>query len=266
MDVDALASAIAQDRADGFRPACVIATAGTTNTGSIDDLQAIADLCEREGIWLHIDGCIGALVKIAPKNRHLVAGLEGADSLALDLHKWLHAPFGVGCALLRDRKQHRAAFSESSEYLQVTSRGMAAEEFLHDYTLETSRSFEALKVWMMLKHHGVEKFGRLIDQNIGQAHYLAEMIGREPRLELLAPVVLDIVCFRYNPGLGDEQALRALNTEILMRLQETGIAAPSDTTLRGRHCLRVGICNHRTRREDLELLVEEVLRIGRELC
>lgn len=265
MDLGALNAAISGDRAMGIRPACVIATAGTTNTGAIDDLTAIADLCTHEEIWLHVDGCIGALIAIAPQNRHLVHGIERADSLALDLHKCLHAPFDIGCALLRDRRQHRQTFAETAEYLQKTTRGIAAAEFLHDFNLETSRGFRALKVWMMLKHFGFEKFGRLIDQSIVQAQYLTGLIEGEPLLELMAPTVIDIVCLRFNPGGMTDAVLRDLNIEIMLRLQETGIAALSDTTVKGRHCLRVAICNHRTRQEDLYLLMCELRRIGGDL-
>lgn len=262
LDLDKLQAAIQQDRVNGLRPACVIATAGTTNTGSIDHLPKIADLCIQEGIWLHVDGCVGALLAIAPQNRHLVAGIDRADSLALDLHKGLHAPFDVGCALIRDRRKHRETFAENAEYLQKTSRGIAAAELLSDYNLETSRSFRALKVWMMLKEHGVEKFGRLMDQGIAQARYLDGLFAAEPKIERMAPTVLDILCFRYNPGGLDESALRALNIEIMVQLQETGIAAVSDTTIHGRHSLRVAICNHRTLTSDLDQLRAEILRIG----
>jgi len=262
LDLSRLRAAVHADRAQGLRPACVIATAGTTNTGSIDPLTDIADLCAQEGIWLHVDGCVGALIAIAPQNRHLVAGIERADSLALDLHKGLHAPFDVGCALLRDRRQHRQTFAEDAEYLQKTSRGIAAAELLSDYNLDTSRSFRALKVWMTLKEHGVAKFGRLIDRCIAQARYLDRMLAREPLIERMAPTVVDIVCFRFNPGELDESALRELNIEIMVRMQETGIAAVSDTTIHGRHSLRVAICNHRTTLADLDLLRAEVLRVG----
>ncbi len=265
MDLGALKSQIRADRDYGDRPACVIATAGTTNTGSIDDLSAIADLCAAEGLWMHVDGCIGALIAIAPDNRHLVAGIERAESLALDLHKGLQAPFDVGCALVRDRRQHRLTFAEDAEYLQKATRGIAAAEFLHDYSLDTSRGFRALKIWMMLKEHGVEKFGRLIDQGMAQAQHLSQQITQEPMLELMAPTVIDIVCFRFNPGGLGEAALRDVNIETMLRLQETGIAAVSDTTIHGRHCLRAAICNHRTRRTDLDLLVQETVRIGGDL-
>ena len=262
LDLGALKAQIRADRDQGIKPACVIATAGTTNTGSIDDLSAIADLCAAEGLWMHVDGCIGALIVLAPAHRHLVTGIDRADSLALDLHKGLQAPFDVGCTLVRDRRQHRQTFAEDAEYLQKMSRGIAAAEFLHDYSLDTTRGFRALKIWMMIKEHGARKFGRLIDQGIAQAQYLTGLIAHQPRLEQMAPTAIDIVCFRFNPGERDEAALRALNTEIMLRMQETGVAAVSDTTVKGRHCLRVAICNHRTRRTDLDLLVQEVLRIG----
>ena len=265
MDIAALEKAIAEDRAAGMRPACVIATAGTTNTGSIDDLKAIGDICRREGLWFHIDGCIGGLIRIAPRHSHLADGIETADSLALDPHKWLHAPFEAGCALVRDAKLHYATFSLHPEYLEEKPRGVASGEYLFDYGFELSRGFKALKIWMALKEHGTEKFGRLIDQNIAQGAYLTGLIAAEPRLELMAPTVINIVCFRYRLVSADEAAHKILNTEIMLRLQEAGIAVMTDTTIHGRHCLRAAINNHRTKRDDLDLLALEVVKLGREL-
>ncbi|RUW89082.1 aspartate aminotransferase family protein [Mesorhizobium sp. M7A.F.Ca.US.010.02.1.1] len=265
IDIAALRAAITEDRRAGFKPACVIGTAGTVNTGAIDDLQALAKLAHEEDLWFHVDGCIGALIAIAPENAHRVAGIERADSVALDPHKWLHAPFEVGCALVRDAAAHRGAFAVTPEYLESTPRGLASGEWLHDYGLQTSRGFRALKVWMALKEHGVEKFGRLIDQNIAQAVYLAGLIEAAPRLQLAASPTVNIVCFRYQPGLTGE-ALKALNMEIMLRLQEQGIAALSDTTVHGEHWLRVAITNHRTRREDLDLLVHETVRLGHDIA
>ena len=264
IDIAALRAAIAEDRAAGFKPACVIGNAGTVNTGAIDDLRTLAKLAHEEDLWFHVDGCIGALIAIAPRNAHRVAGIEWADSVALDPHKWLHAPFEVGCALVRDAVAHRKTFAVRPEYLESTPRGLASGEWLHDYGFQTTRGFRALKVWMALKEHGADKFGRLIDQNIAQAAYLAGLIEAEPLLQLVAPPTINIVCFRYQPGLAGE-ALKALNTEIMLRLQEQGIAALSDTTVHGEHCLRVAINNHRTRREDLDLLVRETVRLGREI-
>ena len=262
IDLSALHAAIADDRAAGFQPACVIGTAGTVNTGAIDDLRGLAAIAKEEDLWLHVDGCIGALIAIAPENAFRVAGIEKVDSLALDPHKWLHVPFEAGCVLIRDASAHRDAFEVMPEYLQSTARGLASGHWLNDYGLQTSRGFKALKIWMSLKEHGVEKFGRLIDQHIAQAHYLSDLIEAEPLLELVAPTSINIVCYRYRLGGIDGPALKALNTEIMLRLQEEGVAAISDTTVHGVHCLRAAINNHRTRRDDLELLVRETIRLG----
>ncbi len=233
IDLQALKTAIAEDRAAGLRPACVIGTAGTVNTGAIDDLEALFDLAKEEDLWFHVDGCIGALIAIAPENAYRVAGIEKADSVALDPHKWLHTPFEAGCALVRDRSAHRGTFATTAEYMETSRRGMAAAEWLCDYGLQTSRGFRALKIWMSLKEHGVEKFGRLIDQNIAQAAYLSSLIETEPTLELAVPTNINIVCYRYTRPGADREAIRAINTEIMLRLQEEGIAAVSDTTIHG---------------------------------
>jgi glutamate/tyrosine decarboxylase-like PLP-dependent enzyme len=204
-------------------------------------------------------------VKIAPNNKNLVQGIELADSVALDPHKWLHTPFEAGCVLVRDAKRHFETFELHGEYLQLQPRGPIAGKFLSDYGFELSRGFKALKIWMSLKENGFEKFGRLIDQNIEQAQYLERQIVAHPKLELIAPVGLNIVCFRYANGIADEAALKALNTELMLRIQESGSALPSDTTVAGKHCLRVAINNHRTRREDLDQFLGSVVTIGEEL-
>jgi glutamate/tyrosine decarboxylase-like PLP-dependent enzyme len=265
IDIGALRRAIAEDRAAGLQPACVIASAGTVNTGAIDDLSALAVLAAQEDLWLHVDGCIGALLAIAPENAYRVAGLEKAHSVALDPHKWLHAPFEAGCALVRDASAHHHAFAVTPEYLEKADRGLASGAWLHEYGLQTSRGYKALKIWMALKEHGIEKFGRLIDQNIAQARYLTELIEAEPQLELVAPTNINIVCFRYRPVGADGVALKTINSEIMVRLQEEGTATVSDTTVHGKHCLRAAINNHRTRRSDLELLVRETLRLGEDV-
>jgi aromatic-L-amino-acid/L-tryptophan decarboxylase len=262
MDLAALEAMIAEDRAAGCVPACVIATAGTTSTGSIDDLMAIAEICRREGIWFHIDACIGAFIRLAPKHAALVDGLDLADSLALDPHKWLQTPFECGCALVRDGRRQFETFNLHGDYLQIQERGLAAAEFLGDYGFELSRGFKALKLWMSLRENGVDRFGALIDQHIDMALAFTDRIKADPRLELMAPTAINIVCFRYLGRGATEDMLRALNTEILLRIQESGIAVPTDTTLKGRHALRAAINNHRTRPEDLDLLMAEVLRHG----
>lgn len=266
LDLVALSAAIAEDRAAGLMPACVIATAGTVNTGAVDDLPGVARLCHDEGLWMHVDGCIGALGKLAPRHNDLLAGLEAADSVALDPHKWMHAPFEVGCVLIRDPAAHLRSFSLHQEYLEAATRGVASGRWLYEYGLQTSRGFRALKVWMMLKEQGAEKFGRIIDQNIDQAHHFAAQLAARPDFELLCPVTLDIVCFRFRPTGVTEASLKALNTEIMLRLQEEGIAVLSDTTVHGIHGLRAAICNHRTRMADIDQVIEAISRIGVEVA
>ncbi|MGD8930626.1 MAG: pyridoxal-dependent decarboxylase, partial [Lysobacterales bacterium] len=235
MDIGALERRIAEDRSAGRVPFCVIASAGTINTGAIDDMEAIADLCERERLWFHVDGAIGAVAVLADNVRGQLAGMERADSIALDLHKWMHIPFEAGCVIVRDAETHRDSFALVPEYLQreEDGGGLAGSFWFSDYGLQLTRQFRALKVWMSIKEHGLERFGRMIARNVEQANYLARLLEATPRLELCAPVGLDIVCFRYNPGGLDTAALNALNKTLLVRLQESGIAAPSYTTLDG---------------------------------
>jgi glutamate/tyrosine decarboxylase-like PLP-dependent enzyme len=193
--------------------------------------------------------------------------MEQADSVALDLHKWLHLPFEAGCVVVRDRKAHRAAFSLTPEYLAHAQRGLASgTDWFSEYGVQLSRGFRALKVWLSFKEHGLRKYARLMEQNVAQAHRLAELVRAAPELELMAPVVLNIVCFRYRGKGGTQAQLNALNEEVLIRLHERGLVAPSYTTLAGNYCLRAAIVNHRTRTEDLGMLVDEALRAGRSVA
>jgi len=213
--------------------------------------------------WFHVDGAIGAVAVLADNVRHQLRGIERADSVALDLHKWMHIPFEAGCVLVRDEPAHRNSFSLTPEYLEHGTRGLAGGNlWFSDYGVQLSRQFRALKVWMSIKEHGLDRFGRMIARNVEQAHYLGGLIAAQPRLELTAPIGLDIVCFRYNPGGLDDAALDAINRELLLQLQEQGIAAPSYTTIRNKYCLRVAIANHRSQRSDFDALIEAVLRIG----
>jgi glutamate/tyrosine decarboxylase-like PLP-dependent enzyme len=266
VNVAALRAAIAEDRAAGHQPICVIGNAGTVNTGATDDLTAIAALCREQGIWFHVDGAFGAFAALAPSLRATVAGMEAADSIAVDLHKWGYLPFEVGLALVRHPDAHRATFATSSRYLDATPRGIVAGGFpFADLGVQLSRGFRALKVWMSLKAHGADAWGRLVEQNVAQARHLRDRVLAEPRLELLAPAPLNVVCFRYlAPGLAGA-TLDRVNEEILLRVQERGIAVPSSTVLDGRFALRVAITNHRSRLEDFDLFVDAVLAIGAEL-
>jgi aromatic-L-amino-acid decarboxylase len=263
MDVAALRTLVESDRRENMRPFCVVGNAGTINTGAIDDLQAIARICREEKLWFHVDGAFGALARLSPELRALVAGIEEADSLAFDLHKWMYLPFEVGCVLVRDAAAHRHAFALGQKYFGDSNRGLIAGGLpFADRGIELTRSFRALKVWMSLKAHGVKAFTKLIEQNVAQARYLAGLIESHSDLELLADVTLNVVCFRYRPANVPEDSVNALNQELLLRLQESGIAVISSTVLDGNFALRAAITNHRSRREDFQILVDAVVRIG----
>jgi aromatic-L-amino-acid/L-tryptophan decarboxylase len=267
MDLQQLAEAVAEDRSAGALPCCVIGTAGTVNTGATDDLDALADFCRGERIWFHVDGAFGALLKLSQELRDIVRGLERADSVAFDLHKWGYLPFECACILVRDAEIHRAAFATSASYLAETARGVIAGGLpFADRGIDLTRGFKALKVWLSVQAHGVDAYGTLIEQNVAQARYLTELVEGHPDLELVAPTSLNIVCFRYAPPDVAKSELNAVNEEILLRLQEAGIAVPSATTLGGRFALRCANVNHRSRRADFETLVNAVVRIGRELA
>lgn len=267
VDLALLESMLREDRASGLQPFCVIGSAGTVNTGAIDDLVALAALCRREDLWFHVDGAFGALARLSQRHGALVAGLEQADSLAFDLHKWGYLPFEVACALVRDPRAHSAAFSMSASYLAETTRGVIAGGLpFADRGIDLTRGFKALKVWMSMKAHGVDAWARLIDQNVAQARYLAALVDAHGKLQRLAPVSLNVVCFRYVGEEVPEAGLNAINEEVLLRVQERGIAVPSGTVLGGRFAIRVANVNHRSRREDFEALVSAVARIGEEVA
>jgi aromatic-L-amino-acid/L-tryptophan decarboxylase len=266
VEVEAMRAAIRADRAAGHHPFCAIGTAGTVNTGATDDLRALAALCREEGLWFHVDGAFGALARLSDELAPIVAGMEEADSLGFDLHKWLYLPFEAACVLVRDGDVHRDAFSIRASYLPTGGRGLIAGGIpFADLGVDLTRNFKALKVWMSLRSHGVRRYARLIEQNVAHVRYLAALVDADPALELLAPVALNVACFRYAPQGVREERLDDLNREILLRLQERGLATPSGTTLRGRFAIRVANVNHRSRREDFELLARSVTGIGEEI-
>ncbi len=266
MDISHLKEMISQDHADGLQPFCVVGNAGTVATGAIDPLDEIMAVCREENLWFHIDGAFGALAKLVPEYQSALAAIEKADSVAFDLHKWMYVPYEVGCLLVKDREAHRNAFALQPNYLLSHERGLAGgPDPITNWGFELSRGFKALKIWMSLKEHGIEKYARMIRQNIAQAFYLGSLVKQNAQLELLAPVTMNVVCFRYIPVQAKEVDLNALNKEILMRLHEEGVAAPSYAILEGRYAIRVANVNHRSKKADFEALVEAVVRIGREV-
>lgn len=266
IDLHALRHAIEKDARAGLRPAVLIGTAGTTDQGAFDDLDSLADIASEHGMWLHVDGAFGATVMISDRLRVMAKGLERADSLALDFHKWFYIPYGVACTLVRDEAAHRNPFTVKAGYLSKLKRGVSATEFrFADYSPELSREFMALKVWMCFKTFGLEKLSKLIEQNVDQAAYLAKLIRVTPELELITPVRLNVVCFRFIASGLDEEALNDLNACIVMALQEQRIAVPSHTMNKNRLVIRVAICNHRSVDNDFDVLVQETVRLGEEL-
>jgi glutamate/tyrosine decarboxylase-like PLP-dependent enzyme len=265
MDVVQLEKTIEQDKKAGFTPFCVVATVGTVNTGAIDSIEEIFWICCKQNLWLHIDGAFGALLNLLPEYKEQLNCLEFADSIAFDLHKWMSVPYEAGVVLVKDAIEHRKTFALQPDYISNQERGIAAgPELTSNFGFELSRNFKALKVWMSLKEHGINKFIRLIRQNLEQAQYLATLIEQNNELELMAPVSTNIVCFRFNPR-ADDIDVDKLNKEILIQLHEKGIAAPSYTRLKSNYCLRVANVNHRSVKEDFDMLVREIIKIGHEI-
>jgi glutamate/tyrosine decarboxylase-like PLP-dependent enzyme len=258
MDMAALETALARDRSAGLTPFLVVGTAGSVDTGAIDDLTALADLARRDGLWLHVDGAYGALARLSPELAPLLDGIERADSIAFDFHKWGHAPYDAGFVLVRDGDKHRAAFASTAAYLQREAHGLAAgAPWPCDFGPDLSRGFRALKVWFAFKVHGADAIGATILNTCRLGAYLAQRVDDAPELERLAPAPLNIVCFRYRAADSDR-----INGAIVADLQTSGVAAPSTTIIDGRLAIRAAIVNHRTRAEDIDLLLAEVLRLG----
>ncbi len=265
MDVAALRQAIARDRAAGRRPFCVAASAGTVSTGAVDPLDALADVCEAEGLWLHVDGAYGAPGALDPTVAPRYAGLGRAHSVALDPHKWLSVPVECGCILVRDGATLRNAFSLVPPYLRTDEgRGFGGPPWYSEYGFQQTRGFRALKLWMTLAHLGRAGAAALVSRHVALARELATLVEREPDLELTHAPTLSIVCFRYAPEVlrGDEQALAPLNKRVMEEVQARGAAFLTGTTLRGRFTLRACILHYATGPDDLRALIEAVLDAG----
>ena len=241
-------SAVAEDRADGAHPFLVVGTAGTVDIGAVDDLNAIADFAAAQGLWFHIDGAFGAIAALAPKLRPLLAGIERADLVAFDFHKWAQVPYDAGCIVVRDPTHQLETFGAEAAYLRREERGLAGGGVWPcDLGPDLSRGFRALKVWMTVSVYGADRIGAIAQQTCDLAQTLASRVDREPALQRLAPVALNIVCFRFVAAEGD---LDRLNADIVADLQEAGIAAPSTTTVNGVLAIRAAIVNHRTNHAD----------------
>jgi glutamate/tyrosine decarboxylase-like PLP-dependent enzyme len=263
LDPAALRTAIASDRAAGLLPICVVANAGTTSTGTVDPLDAVATVAADAGVWLHVDGAYGAPAAADPACRHLFAGLDRADSLCIDAHKWLYAPVDCSALLLHDAAATARAFGAGAgDYVRILATQPAETFAFWDHGLELSRRFRALKLWATLRFHGARRLAAAIGEDIRLAAHLADLVGAAEDFELLAGPGLSICCFRHAPTPVDEPALDAHNERILQALQRDGRVYLSNATVDGRFALRACITNFRTTRAD----VERLLTVVRELA
>jgi len=258
MDTDELERQLAADEQAGRIPIAVVASAGTVNTGAIDPLRAIADIAHRHNAWFHIDGAYGALAAMADRNRF--DGLELADSISLDPHKWLYQPLDCGCLLYRSAEAAQRAFAHSGDYARVLNADPVEGFAFFEESLELSRRFRALKLWLSLRYHGFGAFRSSIANDLAHAQRLADAIRETPELELLAPVLLSVICFRHRGANGlSEEKLNHFNATLLKRVVERGRIYLSNASLRGKFCLRACIVNHRTTDSDVDNVVPEVL-------
>ncbi|MFL6257192.1 MAG: pyridoxal phosphate-dependent decarboxylase family protein, partial [Pyrinomonadaceae bacterium] len=277
IDVRHLRERIEADVRAGFRPFCVVASAGTVSTGAVDDLREVASVAREHSLWFHVDGAYGALAASTRAKRTLFDGLPEADSISLDPHKWLYTPLGCGCLLLREPERARAAFAGTEEgYIKVFEREEAEAFAFWDYGTELSRPFRALKVWATLSYYGARRISAAIEEDCRVAEYMAERVRAAEEFELLAPVTLGICCFRYVPAAArlelEDEAKREdvnarldnLNERVMQRVQRGGQAYVSNATLRGRFALRASITNYRTTRRDIDLTLDSIRRAARE--
>jgi glutamate/tyrosine decarboxylase-like PLP-dependent enzyme len=266
--VDDLAGKIAADLEAGYVPFCVVANAGTVNTGAVDPLAEIREIADRFHLWMHVDGSYGAFAILAESAKTLFAGMEQADSIALDPHKWLYLPVDVGCVIYREPEIARAAFAHEAEYTRVIEENADEAFAFWDYGPELSRRFRALKVWMLLRGVGLDSLGAAIEDNLACARYLESMVHASDDFEMVAPVELSIFCFRHLPAQlrkKSPEAIDTFNERLLVALQRDGSSYLSNATLNGRFALRGCVMNYRTALRDMEILLDDLRRVAKSL-
>ena len=264
LDATALSHAIDEDRRNGKRPFCVIATAGTTNTGTVDPLDAIADVCEKQDLWLHVDGAYGAAAVLTERGRTLLKGMERAHSLVLDPHKWLFQPFDIGCCLVRDVRWLEESFSEHPEYLQDTrdKMDMGREVNFCDRGVQLTRAFRALKLWMSIKVYGLDRFRAAIDQGISNAERAQHLLQQQGSFEIITPAQIGVVTFRYRPPNCSDDDLNQLARTMFDGIVADGHALLTTTVINGQTVLRLCTINPRTTHEDIRSTIEMIARVG----
>jgi glutamate/tyrosine decarboxylase-like PLP-dependent enzyme len=277
LDVRLLRERIVADRENDLKPFCVVASSGTVNTGAVDSLNEVADVAREFGLWFHVDGAYGALGALDKSRGPLFHGLERADSVSLDPHKWLYVPLDAGCLLFRDEARARAAFSyDEADYIKIHEQDEQESFAFWNYGPELSRRFRALKIWVTLRYYGVRRIAAAITEDIALADYLGECIERAEDFELLAPVELSICCFRYLPPSlraqlqteqndGIQSRLDELNSRVMNSIQRGGKAYVSSATLNGKFALRACITNFRTTRADIDATLEIIRAAGKQI-
>lgn len=267
MNLELLEQAVANDRAAGLRPFCIVATAGSVDLGRFDDIDRIADFCAREQIWLHVDGAFGAWARLADSPwRDLTRGIERADSVAFDFHKWMYVQYDCGAVLIRDEAIHREAFAARPAYLAKQDQGLGGgDPWFCDYGTDLSRGFRALKVWSALRGYGKEALGQAITHNCQLAARMADQVEATPGFRLVAPVRLNVCCFSAAPADWEDSAQDQLNEKITHQLQLSGEVVFSTTKVEGRTVIRAAITNHRTCEADIDYAIAAVARAGRSI-
>ncbi|MGD8426636.1 MAG: aminotransferase class I/II-fold pyridoxal phosphate-dependent enzyme [Balneolaceae bacterium] len=262
IDIVQLQNKIQSDKKSGMHPICAIGVAGTTNTGAVDDLETLADICNKYGLWYHVDAAYGGPAAGIARVSHLFQGIERADSLVVNPHKWLYVPFEAGGVLVKDPEHLRATFSTIPDYLKSDEHGNGRTDLM-EYNLPLTKEFKALKVWMTIKAYGADRLRKEIAADIGKAQYLVQLVEAHPDLELMAPAPLSIVCFRYNPGIANSDELDALNDQLIRDIEQDGRVFLTGTKIKGRTALRACFINHRTEKQDIDYLIEIVNQLGR---
>jgi len=257
IDLADLERLVAADLAAGHLPFCVVANAGTTATGAFDPLAEVADFAHRHNLWMHVDAAYGGFAALAPSARHFFAGIEEADSVTLDPHKWLYLPVGCGCVLYKDPAAARAAFSHGADYTRPIGLEHDEAFAFWDYGPELTRPFRALDLWLLIKFAGAGRLGKAVEENIACAKYFEELVKASDDFEMLAPVELSVFCFRYVPK-GFTGDLDAFNERLLVTLQRAGSTYLSNARVRGRFALRGCVLNYRTTKADMERVLEDV--------
>jgi glutamate/tyrosine decarboxylase-like PLP-dependent enzyme len=256
---------ITADLKSGYEPFCVVANAGTVNTGAVDDFLQIREVANDHGLWMHVDGSYGAFAILAPSARALFSGIELADSVALDPHKWLYLPVDAGCIIYRQPELAPAAFALDAEYTRILGEGAEESFAFWDYGPELSRRFRALKVWMLLKGVGLSDLGAAIENNLACARHLESLVQESDDFEMLAPVELSIFCFRYlSPQLRNAplREINEFNEQLLIALQRDGSSYLSNAMIKGRFALRGCVLNYRTTLADMERLLDDLRRVA----